>query len=178
METTTTAEFRTIKKKDIEGLIESSRYERIDRGGFLGFFKKVEYVDNYENYLAEKTRLIGKFSGKGFLLFDDIVIFLKSFKAINLLQPEFQSIDYNSIHEREENAYFLDSNYVRLLSDQISKISIEDSELEEFNQASSFGLPMNELIVFQKDQIRQLSLLFNQFKDEVLYIRCEASNLY
>lgn len=175
MITTTTAEFRAIKKENIKNLIMSAGYKKIERGGVFGLFKKVEYEDNFETYLEQNTSLIDEMSGKGFLLFDDIAVFLKKIKSIDLKQPEYKNLNIDLILEREENAYFLDSDYIKHIVDQFSKVSIEKEELMEFNNMSCFDIPMSEMIPYQQDQIRQLSLILNQFKDEVLYIRCELS---
>jgi hypothetical protein len=175
MESTTIAEFRVIKKNNIESLLQSSVLKKNERSSFLGLFKKIEYEDNFETFLEQNTQLIGLLSGKGFLHFGDIVLFLKQFKSINIKQPEYQDVDITSILEREENAYFLENCFVKTLAEQISKISIREEELKEFNSANGFGGPMTELIRFQQDQIKKLILILSQFNGEVFYIRFEAS---
>ncbi len=172
MDSSTTAEFRGFSKSDFKNLIESSHFKKVESGGFLGMFKKVAYQDNFENYLSKNTELIGEIKGNGFLLFDDIVAFLKKYKSIDIRQTEYQNIDINPILEREENAYFLDDNYIKVVAEQLSKRSLEDNEIAEFNEKHSFGATMLELISDQKEQIRQLSTHLNHFKYEMLYIRC------
>ncbi|WP_375578504.1 hypothetical protein ABWH96_15950 [Marivirga tractuosa] len=175
MKTTTTAEFRAISKGNIKNLINFSSYKKIEGGGFLGLFKKVEYQDNFESYLAQNTQLIDEMTGKGFLYFDDMVAFLKKYKSIDLKQPEYADPNIDMILEREENAYFLDFDYVNLINEKLSNISVENEELTEFNNINSPDIPMADMIVFQQDQIKKLSLIFKLFRNEVMYIRCELS---
>ena len=165
MDINTTAEFRTIKKRNIQALIEASKVKKIESKGFLGFFKKVEYEDNFESYIAENTRLLGTLSGEGFLLFDDLVTFLQKYVSIDLNRAIL-------ILEREEKAFFLNTDYVQNIADQLSATTIKDKELEEFNEFN-IGAPMPEMVGPQKEQIDQVLSLLKQLNEEVLYIRCE-----
>jgi hypothetical protein len=175
MKTTTTAEFRVLTKSNIKNLLLSSEYRMVESGGFLGFFKKVEWKDDFESYISQNTQLIDEMTGKGFLYFDDIVEFLRKYKSINLRQAEYVDLNIDLILEREENAYFLDYDYVKQINEKFSDISVEKEELIDFNNISSPDLEMSDMLIFQEDQIRKLALIFKLFREEVMYIRCELS---
>jgi hypothetical protein len=173
MELNTTAEFRNLSKSKFENLMVSAEYKKVKKGGFFGLFKKVEVIDEFETSIQENTTLLDTISDEGFLLFDHLIEFLKSYKSINLRQDKFSKLILKNILERGEGAYFLDYDYIQEINQKLADISVEKEELMEFNE-KIVGYPMSDMIESQQEQINKLSKIFQLFSGELMYIRCES----
>lgn len=173
MDLKTTAEFRFIDLTKVPQLIEAAEITKKVKKSFLGLKSKEVFEDNFESYLEKNTQLFHKLEGEGFLYFSDLYNFFKWKKDIYLLNDFHKRFNQKAFANREEWALFIPYDHVYELGLKLDDFDDDDEALQAFNR--SIGMEgLEELIPFQKQQIKQFLLALNKLvPNQVLYVRSE-----
>ncbi len=169
------AEFRLMDATKLNRLIEAAELERVEEEvKFLWTKKlKVSYKDNYFTFLEDETKLITFFDYSGFLLFHDLINFLKDAHKIEIEQPEYEKYRDELIELRDEGAVIIDYYTAQKIIPAIENLNISKEEIfAHVPDAKATNDIQQNTVQNQIKQIKTFANLLKQIKaGEVLFIR-------
>ncbi len=169
------AEFRLMDTTKLNRLIEAAELERIEKEVKFLWTKKIKssYKDNYPDFLENETKLIDFFDYSGFMLFYDLVGFLKDVHNFEIEQPDYKKYRDELIELRDEGAIIIDYFQAQKLIPLLENIELSEEEIfEHVPDAKAMNDIKQGLVQNQINQIKKFSKLLKQIKTgEVLFIR-------
>jgi hypothetical protein len=169
------AELRLIDALKLDELMKVAELERIEEEvRFLWTKKKkVSYIDHYDDFIQNHTKLLASFDFSGFLLFDDLYRFLKDVKHIDLKSESYYKYEDHFIELRDELVILIDYLTAQKLIQQFDALIVSEQELFDFDPDTKAMTDINpDVISVQIHQIKELGMLLKRImRAELLFIR-------
>lgn len=165
------AEFRILRLKDLDGLIASAAYKVVTKKKKKLFWTVDEkvVVDDYEDFLRSKTRLVAALNERAFLMFSDLQGFLeqKGIRITNSLTDEARQ----NFGTRDEHPILINYYGAQKLTEQLKALEIRDEDLRR-GDTDNLHQSQEDLFEKQRSEIRTFEQVVNKIdRSEVLLVR-------